>query len=180
MYEKSKKSVAILTYEKFQDHEMIYPYHAFKQYGFNVCVFANKYGRIFGSLGAHIESDFDYDTYDLKVDDFSLLYIPGGVKALEKLRLEKKAVQFVKDWFSQDKPTFCICNGAQLLITADVLRGRKCSGYYSIEPDIRNAGAEYSDDFVCIDGNLVTSPHYNYMGEWIDKGFKHFYEEGYL
>jgi len=162
------KKALILTFEKFQDHEVIYPFYALQEHGYHVEVCANgTKERIFGILGAHVVSD--YTTSDLLVSDvesYDLLCIPGGVKALEKLRLEPNAVNFVKRWFELDKPTMCICNGGQLLITADVLRDRKCSGYYSIEPDIRNAGAEYSRGVV-EDGNLVSCAHYDDMGEWM-------------
>ena len=104
------------------------------------------------------------------INDYDLLVIPGGVKALEKLRLEDNAVQFAKNWMVADKMTFSICNGAQLLITADVIKGRTVSGYYSIEPDIRNAGATYSREKVVVDKNLVSCPHYDFMGEWIKEG----------
>jgi len=175
----------ILTYEKFQDHEVIYPYYALKGEGFKVNVCSNLKGcRVDGILGAHIYSDLNFndlvekeaDGIVYKVYDFDLLIIPGGVKALEKLRLQPKAVGFVKLWMQQNKPTFSICNGAQLLITADALKGRKASGYYSIEPDIINAGAEYSRDEVVIDGNLVCTPHYDFMGQWVKQGLTHFNE----
>lgn len=174
------KNALILTWEKFQDHETVYPYYSLKEHGFNVTIAANKRKeRIFGSLGVHMFSDIHVDdlylpnlTYD--TGSFDLLVIPGGVKCLEKLRLEKHAVGFVQRWFNQQKPTMCVCNGAQLLITADVLRGRKCSGYYSIEPDIKNAGAEYSRN-VTVDGNLVSCAHYDDMGEWMETGMSHLF-----
>lgn len=165
----------ILTWEKFQDHETIYPYYALKQADFEVIIAANKRGeKIFGSLGVHMISDIHVD--DLMGQDsleYDLLLIPGGVKALEKLRLENSAVEFVRRWFAEDKPCMSICNGAQLLITADVLKGRHCSGYYSIEPDIKNAGASYSRGVV-VDGNLVSCAHYDDMGEWMREGLKHY------
>lgn len=163
----------ILTWEKFQDHETVYPYYSLKEHGFNVTLAANKRAeKVFGSLGVHLFSNIHVDDLDdNSVNEYDLLVIPGGVKCLEKLRLEKNAVNFVKNWFRENKPTLCVCNGAQLLITADVLRGRKCSGYYSIEPDIKNAGATYSRE-VCVDGNLVTCPHYDFMGEWMRKGYE--------
>lgn len=166
------KNALILTWEKFQDHETVYPFYALKEHGYNVTIAANKSNeRIFGSLGVHMLSNIHVDDlYDhigaYTTFLFDLLVIPGGVKCLEKLRLEKHAVGFVKEWFKQNKNTMCICNGAQLLITADVLHGRKCSGYYSIEPDIKNAGAEYSRGVV-IDGNLISCAHYDDMGEWM-------------
>jgi protease I len=166
----------ILTWEKFQDHETVFPYYALQQAGYAVTLAANKRNeRVFGSLGAHLVSDIHVDDLLLpnrvhRTEDFDLLVIPGGVKALEKLRLEKNAVGFVRAWFEKNKPTMSICNGAQLLITANVLRGRTCSGYYSIEPDIQNAGATYSRSPVVIDGNLVSCPHYDFMGEWMREG----------
>lgn len=163
----------ILTWEKFQDHETVFPYYALQQAGYDVTIAANKRSeRIFGSLGVHLVSNIHVDDLRDKVDDFDLLVIPGGVKALEKLRLEKNAVEFVRAWFDHNRPTMSICNGAQLLITADVLRGRTCSGYYSIEPDIKNAGANYSRKPVVIDGNLVSCPHYDFMGAWMKAGLE--------
>lgn len=159
----------ILTYEKFQDHEVIYPYYALQEHGYEVTVCSNEEDqRIYGILGAHIFSNMSTSGLISQSlpESYDLLVIPGGVKALEKLRLDTAAVEFAKQWMSLNKPTMCICNGAQLLITADVLRGRKCSGYYSIEPDIRNAGAEYSRGVV-VDGNLVSCAHYDDMGEWM-------------
>jgi protease I len=173
------KKALILTWEKFQDHETVYPYYSLKEHGFDVVLAANKRNeRVFGSLGVHMVSNIHvddlWDGSKYRVEDFDLLVIPGGVKCLEKLRLEKHAVKFVQEWFSQNKPTLCVCNGAQLLITANVLRNRKCSGYYSIEPDIVNAGAEYSRN-VTVDGNLVSCAHYDDMGEWMRTALDHFY-----
>lgn len=167
------KRALILTWEKFQDHEVIYPYYALKQEGFEVTVAANAIGRVFGILGAHITCDLLIaNLCPDDIDDYDLLVVPGGVKALEKLRLEPNAVNFTKNWINANKITFCICNGAQLLITADVIKGRGLSGYYSIEPDIRNAGAKYSRANVVVDDNLISCPHYDFMGEWLREGFK--------
>ena len=171
------KKALILTWEKFQDHETVYPFYALHEHEYNVTIAANKRNeKIFGSLGVHMLSNIhveDLLTPNYTITDFDLLLIPGGVKCLEKLRLEEKAVQFVREWFKANKPTMCICNGGQLLITADVLRGRKCAGYYSIEPDIKNAGAEYSRT-VTVDGNLISCAHYDDMGEWMRTGMKIF------
>ena len=168
------KRALILTWEKFQDHEVIYPYYALQEHGFDVTLAGGpNLGRIFGILGAHVVCDVLIEDLDAdSIDDYDLLVIPGGVKALEKLRLEENAVDFTRNWMAADKTTFCICNGAQLLITADVIKGRCLSGYYSIEPDIRNAGAQYSRANVVVDDNLISCPHYDFMGEWLREGFK--------
>lgn len=175
----NKKRALIITWERFQDHEAIYPYYSLKEHGFEVDVMGNKIGRLQGDLGAFIDcnmltSSIDRESFcnDL-VDSYELLVIPGGVKALEKLRQEKGVIQIVKKWNLLNKTIFVICNGAQLLISADILRGRKVAGYYSIEPDIVNAGAEYPKEDVCIDKNIVSAKHYKDMGEWLRKGFTH-------
>ena len=170
------KKALILTYEKFQDHEVIYPYYSLKENGFEVNLVANKLGRVPGILGAHMPCDtvtteFENPENRKKfLNDYDLLMIPGGVKALEKLRLEEGIVEFVKEWDKTNKTILVICNGPQLMITADVLKGRTCSGYYAIEADIKNAGATYSKDLVVIDKNIVSCPHYDFMGDWMREG----------
>ena len=170
------KKAIILTWEKFQDHEVIYPYYALTQHGFEVTLAGGpNLGRIFGILGAHVVCDLLIEDLDPNsIDDYDLLVVPGGVKALEKLRLETNAVDFTRNWVNSGKMSFVICNGGQLLITADVLRGRTLSGYYSIEPDINNAGATYDRSPVVVDGNLISCPHYDFMGEWINTGIEEF------
>jgi protease I len=170
----SRKAL-ILTWEKFQDHEVIYPYYALQEHGFEVTIAGGpNLGRIFGILGAHVVCDMLVEDLDPSLtDEYDLLVIPGGVKALEKLRLEEKAVEFTSKWMSEDKMTFAICNGPQLLITAECLNGRECAAYYSIEQDVKNAGATYNRH-VCIDRNLISCSHYDFMGEWIRLGMESF------
>ena len=170
------KKAIILTWEKFQDHEVIYPYYALKQHGFEVTLAGGpNLGRIFGILGAHVVCDLLIEDLDPNsIDDYDLLVVPGGVKALEKLRLETNAVDFTRNWVNSGKMSFVICNGGQLLITADVLRGRTLSWYYCIEPDINNSGATYDRSPVVVDGNLISCPHYDFMGEWINTGIEEF------
>jgi protease I len=169
------KRALVLTWEKFQDHEVIYPYYSLKENGFEVTLAANQTGKIFGILGAHVNCDIaTTDLYNETVDDYDVLVIPGGVKALEKLRLDSSAIGFVQRWMETGKMVFVVCNGPQLLISAKALEGRRISGYYAIEQDIINAGAEYSPDPVVVDGNIVSCPHYDFMGEWLRAGYEEF------
>ena len=173
-----KKKALILTWEKFQDHEVIYPYYSLKENGFEVNLVANKLGRVPGILGAHMPCDTLTTEFESSknrekfLNDYDLLMIPGGVKALEKLRLQKGIVEFVKEWDKTNKTILVICNGPQLMITPDVLKGRTCSGYYAIEADIKNAGATYDRSPVVIDKNIVSCPHYDFMGDWMREGIK--------
>ena len=96
-----------------------------------------------------------------------LLILPGGAKAMEYLRQEKIILDYIFKFNENNKLIGCICHGAQLLISAKILKNRKITGYYSIKDDIINAGAEYINDEVVIDNNIVTSPHYKFMGQWM-------------
>ena len=88
------KKALIVTWEQYQDHEVIYPYHSLKENNFEVTVVANQLGRFYGILGCHmtgdvLTTDFDDPENRKKYLDYDLLIVPGGVKALEKLRLEE-------------------------------------------------------------------------------------------
>ena len=96
-----------------------------------------------------------------------LLVLPGGVKALEKLRQEKHVLDFVSEWNNRNKVIASTCHGAQLMISSRIVKGKKISAYYSIQDDVNNAGAEYVDAPYVIDTNIVSSPHYHWMGEWM-------------
>ena len=162
----------ILTYEKFQDHEVIYPYYRLTEDNYQVEIMSNKRGRFHGILGTYMEGTHLVD--DLldtqKREEFlsyDMLVIPGGVKALEKLRQEQHALDFIAEWDARGKVIACICHGAQMLISSKVVDGRDISGYYSIRDDISNAGANYVDAPIVLAGNIITSPHYKHMGPWM-------------
>lgn len=173
----SKKAL-ILTWEKYQDHEVIYPYYRVQGEGFECDIMTNIVGRVHGYLGTYNESTqsvFDLDDpkkYDKHMNDYDLLIIPGGVKALEYLRQQTNALKFINEWDSKGKVIACICHGAQLLISAKITKGRDVSGYYSIKDDIVNSGANYVDGEAVVSKNLVTCPHYKWMGQWMNKVFE--------
>lgn len=172
------KKAIIITWEKYQDHELIYPYFSLKEHGFDVDIMANKLGKIWGSLGTHMPCTRETSEFlsDEKINEalneYEILLIPGGVKALEKLRQEKGVLEFIRKWDSEKKTIFCICNGAQLLISAKILKNRILSGYYSIDIDIENAGAKYDNSPVVVDENIISCPHYDYMGQWLSTAYK--------
>jgi protease I len=172
------KKAIIITWEKYQDHELIYPYYSLKEHGFEVDIMANKVGKIWGSLGTHMPctretSEFEnLENIEKALNEYEILVVPGGVKALEKVRQEKGVLEFIRQWDSNKKTIFCICNGAQLLISSRVLNGRTISGYYSIDVDIENAGATYDRSPVVVDENIISCPHYDFMGQWLNTAFK--------
>lgn len=99
----------------------------------------------------------DMTLADAKVTDFSALYLPGGVANPDSLRMDKTAVQFVREFMAADKPVAAICHGPWLLVEADTVAGRKLTSWPSLKTDITNAGGEWVDEPVCVDGDLITS-----------------------
>ena len=98
--------------------------------------------------------------------------LPGCVKAMEKVRQDRKIINFISEFDKQKKIIACICSGAQLLISAKVVKGRKIAGYYSMKDDLINAGAIYTDLPAVVDANIITTAHYKDMGPWMKEVIK--------
>ena len=174
------KKGLILTGNLVQDHEFIYPYYRLKEENFEVTTALKNAEKCLGILGTNIPSDKNAKIIcyeDMKIEDYDLLIIPGGAKCMEKLRQEQGVLDFIHDWVSQGKVLACICHGAQLLISAKVVAGKNISGYYSIKDDITNAGANYVDAPFVTSGNIVTCPHYKYLGQWMNETLRLFNKE---
>jgi protease I len=90
-------------------------------------------------------------------NDFDALHLPGGVINPDALRIQPKAVEFVKAFFDAGKPVSVICHGPWTVIEAGAARGRRIASWPSLKTDLRNAGAEWMDQEVVTDGNLVSS-----------------------
>ncbi len=99
----------------------------------------------------------DLTIADVEVAEFDALVLPGGVINPDALRTDPQAVALVQAFVAAGKPVAAICHGPWLLVEADVLRGRRATGWRSIRTDLRNAGAELSDERVVRDGTLITA-----------------------
>jgi|TARA_B110000259_G_scaffold2636_1_gene3134 protease I len=164
------KKALIISGNLVQDHEFIYPYYRLLEEGYNldVCILEGK--PVQGILGTAIPPNKEQTIKkieEVKVSDYELLVIPGGVKAMEKVRQNTDIINFISDFDKEKKIIACICSGAQLLISAKVVKGRKISGYYSMKDDLINAGAIYTDLPAVIDDNIITTAHYKDMGPWM-------------
>ena len=164
------KRAVILTGKFVQDVEYTYPFYRLQEAGFKVDVGVRGMETVFGIKGQKVVPTVDIA--GLKPNDFDLIVLPGGAMSLEYLRQDAELVKFISDFNALGRPIAAICHGSQLLISAKVMRGKKVSGYYSIKDDINNAGAEYIDAPAVVDGNLVTSPHYKYLGDWMKEVLK--------
>lgn len=151
--------VAILATDGFEQDELLKPRKALDEAGAKTTVISPKSDNIRAwrhtEWADAIKVDQPLDSAD--PDDYDALLLPGGAMNPDKLRMEPTAVQFVKAFFTADRPVAAICHGPWMLVEADVARGRKIASWPSIKTDLRNAGAEWRDEEAVTDRNLVSA-----------------------
>ena len=148
--------IATVITDMFEDVEFTSPKAALEAAGHEVITIDIEAGKeVEGKHGEKVKIDKGIE--DVKASEFDALFIPGGFSP-DILRADDRVVAFVKSFMDDMKPTFAICHGPQLLITAKTLNGRDATGYKSIQVDLENAGAKFHDEevFVC-QKQLVTS-----------------------
>ena len=150
----SGKKVAVVLAKNFEDVEATSPIEELEKAGAEITVVGIEKGPVEGKKGAVIEATATFD--DVSPDDFDMLLIPGGGSP-ENLRIHDAAVQFTREFTNSGKPVGAICHGAQLLISAKVVSGRKLTAVNKIRDDVVNAGGLYVDEPLVEDGNLITS-----------------------
>ena len=151
--------VAILATDGFEQSELMEPRTALDQAGADTKIISIKDGEIKGwnhkDWGQSVPVD---DTLDsAKAQDFDALLLPGGVMNPDNLRMNPKAVAFVKAFFEAKKPVAAICHGPWMIIEAGAAKGRTLTSWPSLKTDIQNAGGSWVDRETAVDGNLVTS-----------------------
>ncbi len=148
--------VAVVITNMFEDDEYVKPAEALKKAGHELVHIGLKSGETVKGKSAQTPVKVDKTVKDVKVADFEALLIPGGYSP-DKLRTDADVVRFVKEFVESGKPVCSICHAPQLLINAQVLKGRRIAGWKSLVQDIKNAGAEFVDQEVVEDGNLISS-----------------------
>jgi len=147
--------ILIMVDEGVEDAEFLYPYYRFQEEGYKVDVVGSKAKETYlGKHGVPIRSNLSPE--EVNVDDYGALIIPGG-RAPDRMRINKGLVRIVRDFYERGKVIAAICHGPQMLIEADVLRGKRATCWKSVATDLRNAGATFVNSPVVIDGNIVTS-----------------------
>jgi protease I len=150
----SAKRVAMVIAPNYEDIEATDPKEALEKAGAEVTLVGIEKGKVVGKKGGTLEASETFGT--VSPDAFDMLVIPGG-GAPENLRIDDGAVAFTRQFVESGKPVAAICHGAQLLISADVLKGRTLTAVNKIRDDVKNAGGTYVDEELVIDGNLITS-----------------------
>ncbi len=177
------KKILMLVGDFVEDYEVMVPFQALQMVGHVVhAVCPDKQAGDQVRTAVH---DFEGDkTYsekpghnftlnatfaEIKAADYDALVIPGG-RAPEYIRLNPAVIEIVQHFSQADKPIAAVCHGAQVLAAANVLKGKRCSAYPAVGPDVVSAGGEYADipvDKVNVDGNLVTAPAWPAHPEWL-------------
>ena len=151
--------IAILAENGFEQSELIEPRKALDAAGARTSVVSPQSGKIRGwnhtDWGESVAVDVALDA--ARPDDYDALLLPGVVMNPDRLRMQPKAVAFVKAFFDAGKPVGAICHGPWLVIEAGAARGRQMTSWPSLQTDLRNAGAHWVDRESVVDGNLVTS-----------------------
>jgi len=153
------KKVAILVEDGFEQVELTSPKEALEEHGAQTYIISPKRGNVKGWEHTKWGEEFPVDVAieEANANDYDALLLPGGVMNPDKLRTNKKAVQFVRSFFDQGKPVAAICHGPWMLVEAGVVNGRKVTSYPSIQTDLKNAGANWVNQEVVVDRGLVTS-----------------------
>lgn len=149
------KRIAFLLTDGFEDSELASPWGAVTAEGAVATLVSPESDEVEGKAG-HTQT-VDVTTERADAADYDALVLPGGVVNADHLRMDRDAVAFAAAFFEQHKPVAVICHGAWILIEADVVRGRTMTSYPSLATDLRNAGANWVDEEVVVDGGLVSS-----------------------
>lgn len=177
------KKILLLAGDYVEDYEIMVPFQALQMVGHEVSAVCPD--KVKGDTVITAIHDFEGDqTYsekpghrfalnasfaEIELDSFDALVIPGG-RAPEYLRLDKRVLEIVQHFAQANKPIAAVCHGTQLLTAAGVLKGRSCTGYPTVEPEVNAVGGTYvetSANDVVVDGNLVTSPAWPGHPKWL-------------
>ena len=158
--EHSQQQVAFLVApEGVEQAELTEPWKEVERAGYVPVLLSTQNGsvQLFEHLDKSETRPVDVVLSDASVADFVALVLPGGVANPDQLRTDQRAVAFVSEFVSSGKPVAAICHAPWLLVEADQVRGKRLTSWPSLQTDIRNAGGDWVDEQVVLDGNLITS-----------------------
>ena len=154
------RNIAVLMTDGVEQVEYTRPREFLEEHGAQVTLLAPKAKgeKVQGFNGLDPADSFtvEQDVREVRASDFDALVLPGGVANPDKLRLSKESIAFIRE-FAGGKPIAAICHGPWTLIDAGIARGKRLTSWPSLQTDLRNAGAQWSDEQVVVDGKLITS-----------------------
>ena len=151
-----ERRVAILIEQDFEDSEFTEPLRAMKDAGADVLVIDSGSREIYEGKRGEATAKGDVTADKVHAEDLDAIIIPGGY-APDRMLLNQPMIDLVKEKYNLGKVVAAICHGPQLLISAEVVKGRRVTSWPSVAVDLKNAGAQWVDKSVVQDGNLITS-----------------------
>lgn len=148
------RMIAILVENEYEDLEFWYPFYRMQEEGMTVIGLAPEAGTYKSKHGYPVDVTTGID--EVEATDFDAVIIPGGY-APDKMRRHEQMVDFVRQAFEEDRVVAAICHAGWMLVSAGILKERTATCFFSIKDDLVNAGANYVDEEVVRDGNLITS-----------------------
>lgn len=148
--------IACILDEGFEDSEFRIPYDRLRAAGHEVEIIGKKKGATIAGKAGKEKVKVDRDIGDADGDDYAALLIPGGYSP-DHLRIDQRFVDFVREFDEEGKLIAAVCHGPQLLISADLVRGRTLTAWPTIQVDLKRVGANVVDREVVVEGNLITS-----------------------
>lgn len=154
-----KKIAFLVAAEGIEKAELVEPWAAVSDGGHTPHLLSPETGKVqlFEHLDKADSQEVDVAVAEASVEDYDALVLPGGVANPDALRMDADAVAFVEDFVNSGKPVAAICHAPWVLVEAGVVRGKRLTSWPSLQTDIRNAGGEWVDEQVVVDGNLITS-----------------------
>lgn len=144
----------IMSADNFEDTELLVPYYRLLEAGYTVDIASDKREPIRGKHGYEVPVTKQFS--EITPGEYNVLILPGG-KAPAAIRDNKTVQEIARSFMSEGKPVAAICHGPQILISAGLTRGRKATCYKTVVTELREAGAQYQDTEVIVDGHLITS-----------------------
>lgn len=176
IYAMNNHNVVLLAAPEVQDEEFIYPYYRIQEefdIGLFVCSVTEE--TVYGKYGIPMKPNISLDKILGIIEKIDAVIIPGGWGP-EKMRMDLRVLTLVKSLHKDNKILSAVCHGPQVLISAEVLKGKNVTGYKGIRDDLENCGASYQDKNLVVDGNIITAPHYRNNPEWMRATIKAIHE----
>ncbi|TVR35153.1 MAG: type 1 glutamine amidotransferase [Nitriliruptor sp.] len=161
----SDRRVLVFAADLFEDSELLYPVLRLKEEQVEVVVASPDGQAVTGKKG-HGPFPVDASVEDVSADDFDAVVIPGGF-APDALRRSEKVLDLVRAFDAADKPIAFICHAGWVPISAGIIRGRRATSFSAIRDDMVNAGCDFEDAPIVVDGNLISSRHPGDLGPWL-------------
>lgn len=160
-------TIAFVLETDYEDSEFQQPYESLREEGHDCVVIGTDKGKELRGKRGNSSISVDKTVDMVEVDEFDALVIPGGYSP-DKLRLDEGIVSFTSEFVGSGKPVAAICHAGQLLVEADAVSGRRLTSWPSVRTELELAGADWVDEEVVVDGNLITSRKPDDLPAFID------------